>query len=76
MNKYSALYNDWLDGARLAGVHFLMNDYVEVISGMHVGELGSVVSIIKFEPVPIYVVETEMGIDIEVTESEIQIASH
>jgi len=76
MNKYSALHNDWLGGARLAGVHFLMNDYVEVISGMHVGEFGSVVSIIKFEPIPFYVVETEMGKDIEVAESEIQIASH
>jgi hypothetical protein len=74
MNKYSALHNDWLGGARLAGVQFLVNDYVEVISGMHVGELGSVVSIIKFEPVPFYVVETEMGKDIEVAEFEIQIA--
>ena len=75
MSALSELHNDWLGGARLSGVFFLMNDYVEVISGKHVGELGSVVSISQFDPIPYYVVETETGKDIVVTESEIQIAN-
>jgi ribosomal protein L24 len=75
MSALSELHNDWLGGARLSGVLFLMNDYVEVISGKHVGELGSVVSISQFDPIPCYVVETDTGKNIVVTESEIQIAN-
>ncbi len=75
MNPLTDLHNDWLGGARVSGVLFLMNDYVQVISGKHVGELGSIVSISKFEPIPFYVIETETGKDIEVIESEIQIAN-
>jgi ribosomal protein L24 len=75
MNELSDRHNQWLDGARLPNVHFLMNDYVDVIAGQHLGELGSVVSIYQFEPTPCYVVETETGKDIVVAESEIQIAN-
>lgn len=32
MSPLSELHNDWLGCARLSGVLFLMNDYVEVIS--------------------------------------------
>ena len=65
------LHNRWLGGDRLAGVRFIMNDYVEVRSGPHVGESGSVVSVIKFEPNASYIVEAESGKDIEVREEEI-----
>lgn len=75
MNELSDRHNQWLDGARLPNVHFLMNDYVEVIAGQHLGELGSVVSIYQVEPTLCYVVETETGKDIVVAESEIQIAN-
>jgi hypothetical protein len=74
MSALSELHNNWLGGARLTGALFLMSDYVEVVSRKHFGELGSVVSISQFEPVPCYVVETETGEDILVAESEIQIA--
>lgn len=69
------LHNRWLGGERLPGVRFVMNDYVLVSSGNHVGKAGSVVSVIKFEPNTSYIVETESGIDIEVRECEIEIAS-
>jgi ribosomal protein S4E len=75
MNGELDLHGNWLGGDRLDGVRFMMNDYVVVISGEHVGESGSVVSVIKFEPNPHYIVETESGKDIEVRESEIEIAS-
>ena len=75
MSALLELHNNWLGGARLSGVLFLMNDYIEIVSGKHVGELGSVVSISQFEPVPCYVVETETGKDVVVAESEIQIAN-
>ena len=69
------LHNRWLGGDQLTGVRFMMNDYVEVRSGQHIGESGSVVSVIKFEPNTSYIVETESGKDIEVREEEIEIAN-
>lgn len=69
------LHNRWLGGVRLAGIRFMMNDYVEVRSGQYVGESGSVVSVMKFEPNVSYIVETESGKDIEVRGDEIEIAN-
>ena len=74
MNPLTDIHNDWLGGARVSGVLFLLNDYVQVIAGKHAGHRGSVVSISQFIPNPVYVLETEKGNDIEVIESEIQIA--
>ncbi len=75
MGPLTDLHNDGLGGTQVFGVLFFMNDYVQVNSGMHIGEVGSVVSISKFESVPFYVIETETGKDIEVIEIEIQIAN-
>lgn len=75
MSKEIELHNRWLGGDVQIGVRFMLNDYVEVISGKHSEELGSVVSIIQFAPSTSYLVETESGKDIEVTESEIIIAN-
>ncbi|MBU0913483.1 MAG: KOW motif-containing protein [Gammaproteobacteria bacterium] len=75
MSRECDLHARWLGGARLVGVRFIINDYVEVLSGKHVGESGSVVSVIKFEPNTSYIVETESGQDIEVKENEIEIAN-
>jgi ribosomal protein S4E len=72
MNTAPELHNKWLGGELVSGVNFLMNDYVVVASGKHAGLSGSVVSIIKFEPNPLYTLETETNGDIEVRESEIQ----
>lgn len=69
------VHNRWLSGDQLNGVRFRINDYVEVRSGQHIGESGSVVSVIKFEPNASYIVETESGKDIEVREEEIEIAN-
>ncbi|MFV0596683.1 hypothetical protein [Shewanella sp.] len=71
MNVARDLHNRWLGGEQIAGVKFSMNDYVVIASGRHAGLSGSVVSVIKFEPNPPYVVETEKNGDIEVRESEI-----
>ena len=75
MNVEMDLHNRWLGGERLPGVRFVMNDYVVVLSGVHAGEAGSVVSVVKFEPNTPYIVEAESGKDIEVRECEIEIAS-
>lgn len=75
MNGELDIHNRWLSGDQLTGVRFMMNDYVEVRSGHHIGESGSVVSVIKFEPNTSYIVETESGKDIEVREEEIEIAN-
>lgn len=69
------LDNRWLSGDQLTGVRFRINDYVEVHSGQHIGESGSVVSVTKFEPNTSYIVETESGKDIEFREEEIEIAN-
>ncbi|WP_041408890.1 hypothetical protein [Shewanella sp. MR-4] len=71
MNIASELHNKWFGGELVSGVKFLLNDYVVVALGNHAGLSGSVVSIIKFEPNPLYILETEMNGDVEVRESEI-----
>ncbi len=71
MNLARDLHNRWLGGEQIAGVKFLMNDYVVVASGIHAGLSGAVVSVSKFDPNPHYVVETDTDGDIEVSESEI-----
>lgn len=71
MSNDLEFHNSWLGGEKLESVKFLHNDYVHVISGKYCGEQGSLVSIVKIEPNPSYIVETESGKDIEVKESEI-----
>jgi hypothetical protein len=47
------------------------NEYVRVVSGVHVGDSGSLVTVLSTDPEPRYILEAESGRDIEVLQSEI-----
>jgi ribosomal protein S4E len=65
------LHNSWLGGEKIEGIKFLHNTYVEVTSGEHQGETGSVVSLVQLGDHARDIVEKESGFDIEVAENEI-----
>ena len=65
------VHNAWLGGDEIEGIIFVHNSYVEVVAGEHKGLAGSVVSLVSIDGDVRYIVETESGSDIEVTENEI-----
>ena len=62
----------FLNREPIRGVRFQHNDYVRVIAGAHAGKAGSLVTVLKLEPEPRYVLELESGFDVEVLQSELQ----
>ena len=65
----------WILGEVVSGVSFKMQDDVEVVSGLHVGIIGQLISLYEIEPEPIYHLETKDGGDIQVRQSEIVLMS-
>jgi hypothetical protein len=51
----------------------MQNDYVRVVSGMLQGSFGSLVTILELEPEPLFVLELETGLDVNVRQSEIEL---
>ena len=68
----ASLCQAFLDRAQIPGVKFWHNDYVRVISGLHCGAAGSLVTVLSLQPEPRFIVELESGFDVEVLQSEIQ----
>jgi hypothetical protein len=67
------LDNLWFNGEAIPGATFALNDPVRITNGVHLGELGSVLSLISLEPFPVYVVELGCdGATIEVTQTELE----
>jgi hypothetical protein len=66
------LGQSFLNREPIIGVNFQHNDYVNVISGKHAGNSGSLVTLVKLEPEPLFVLELESGFDVEVSQSEIK----
>ncbi|TVO65752.1 hypothetical protein [Denitromonas ohlonensis] len=62
----------FLDRTPIAGVWFSHRDTVSVVAGSHTGAIGELLTIIALQPEPKFVVETSLGIDIEVLQSEIE----
>jgi transcription elongation factor len=62
----------FLNREPIAGVAFQHNDYVRVIAGAHAGKTGSLVTVLRVEPEPRYILELESGFDVEVLQSELQ----
>lgn len=56
----------------ISGVQFEHNDCVQITSGKYKGKCGSLVSLCKLEPEPLFLLELESGFDIEVLQSEIK----
>lgn len=63
----------FLDREAILGVTFMQNDYVRVVSGMLQGSFGSLVTILELEPEPLFVLELETGLDVNVRQSEIEL---
>ncbi len=67
-----ALLDRWFSGEALPGVRFALNESVEIIAGAHAGSFGAVISPVAFDPEPRFLVELGSGLDVEVTQSELQ----
>lgn len=56
----------FLNHTPIEGITHSHNDYVQIVSGAHVGKSGSLVTVLQLTPEPLFVVELESGVDIEV----------
>lgn len=65
-------HNDFLAHRPVPGVEFEHNEYVRVVSGGSKGNKGSLVSILEIEDDPVFLLELESGLDVEVRQSEIE----
>ena len=63
--------NKWMAGKPIPGVLFSLNDAVGLNSGKSAGQFGAVISLVELEPEPIYLVETSVGKDINVAQSDL-----
>lgn len=63
---------DWMEGALAGGVRFGPGAAVRIDSGQNLGALGAVVTVLDFEPEPLYLVELEGGEDVRVLQSALQ----
>ncbi len=71
MNQ-NELENDFFAGKTNSIIHFAINDSVEVVSGIHKGEYGAVVSIKSIAPeIAFYIESGKDGSDIVVQQNEI-----
>jgi len=52
-------------------LRFALNDAVRVTAGPHVGKIGAVISPVRFEPQPSYMIELATGPDVEVSEDDL-----
>lgn len=67
----SGLGQAFLSGDAIPGVQYRHNEYVRIVSGEHVGDAGSLVTVLSLNPEPRFVVESEQHGDIEVFQSEV-----
>jgi transcription elongation factor len=65
--------NAFLARQPIPGVLFSHNDYVRVIRGEHVGQIGVLVSLSKMEADPVFLLEADAWKDIRVRQSELEL---
>ena len=63
---------DWYGGLGVDGIEYALNDRVMIVDGEHAGEGGSVITILAFEPEPLYLVELATGEDTRVPQSALR----
>jgi hypothetical protein len=68
------LGQSFLDGTAIPGVAYSHNDFVRIVAGPHAGSAGSLVTVLAIAPEPRFVLELDSGFDIEVLQSEIELA--
>jgi hypothetical protein len=63
----------WYDFQPIKGIAFGLNDSVRIKSGDYAGQIGSVISIISVEQMPIYLIELgKIGLDVQIKQSELE----
>ncbi len=67
-------HREWLEGGSPHGTCFAINDPVRIVSGKHTGAAGSIISVLAFEPEPLYLVELGSGGDVHVLQSALRAA--
>lgn len=67
---------EFSDTTPLPGVVLQHNDYVKVVSGAHVGDAGSIVSVEEIGSDPEFVVELESGEDAGIHQSNLEFVAH
>ena len=72
---YSDFSQAFLNRDPIPGVMYLHDDFVRVVAGAHQGASGSLVAVLTLEPEPRFVLEVESGFDVEVSQSEIELAN-
>lgn len=72
-NKPHDVQAQFFAGQRTQAVRFVLNDVVEIVSGPHAGRKGAVVSLVRVDPEPAFVVELieRPFADLEVPQSSI-----
>lgn len=65
-------HNDFLAHKPIEGVSYEHNDYVQIVSGEHQENKGSLVSVEELGEDPIFVLELESGVDVRVRQSQIE----
>ena len=68
--------NRWILGGDLPGVHFRMQQWVNVKSGPHAGKRGMVVSLCSLGSDPVFHVEVSERDDFEAKQSELEAVNH
>ena len=63
---------DWYEGLEVGGVGFALNDAVAIVDGERAGAFGSVITVLAFEPEPLYLVELANGEDTRVPQSALR----
>lgn len=63
MKPISNQQNDFLAHKPLPGVSLEHNEHIHVISGVHTGDAGNIVSVEELGHDPLYLVELEQGND-------------
>ena len=62
----------WFAGETIQGINFYLNDAVSITLGPHSGEGGAVISLLRLNPEPEYLIELGSGLgDIEVFQSHL-----
>lgn len=62
----------WFSWERIEGVHYGLNDAVQIAEGEHSDEFGAVIALLSVNPA-IYLVELGSGRDVEIIETNLRL---
>ena len=69
------LQDAWRVGKPVDGVSFAHDDLVTILTGEHMGNVGSLVSIEQVDPEVVYLVEIDSGFNVAAKQSDIELVA-